>query len=287
MIPPKKSQTFKIKQKNYFNFFQKNFTNLHKSINLRKSQADERMDGYNYEKEYKNSDFGYDRNKPVKRKRYKDKDVYEGLLKSGVFKNPNNKRKFEIKEYEDISSNPQKPAHFEFNTPSLPLPSNYKPKKPISNPLSHVNYLPIKVEDFEKFKNEQNSNIQNNNFALRKEQEPRPLSNPMYLRDLSSSIHSMNRDRYYKNEGSKESFKRRAGRMRDEYEFEDRDEVVADNPYGRGALVKHKIGGLNNAEFGFDEVRDQRREYGREFDDLLASKLHQNKYNNVFISPFN
>lgn len=261
---------------------------------MRRSEAEDRMEGYNHEKEYRNRDFRADKEREVKPKGKKKRgdNVYESLLKSGVFKNPNSKNKFEAKEYRDISYNPQKARPFEFNTPALPLPYNYKPKKPISNPLSQVNYLPLKIENLEKMKNErkwqneENLEISNKKFPSRKEDEPRPLSNPMYLRDLSSSIHSMNRDRYYKNEGSKENFQRRVDRIRDEYEFNEGKEAVGDNPYGRAAMIQHKMGGLNKADFGFNEVREQRREFGGRFDDLLASKLDGNKYNKFIISPF-
>lgn len=120
------------------------------------------------------------------------------------------------------------------------------------------------------------------------------LSNPKYLEDLRSSIHNMNRERYYRNPATREDNSKRLDKLRSRYEFGEKESFVeGDNPYGREALLKHQMQDMNGmrnirdvqegrGEFGM--VKEARREYGEKFDNLLAKKL---KYNNYSKFDFN
>lgn len=245
-------------------------------------QTEDRVNRYNHEKAFKES--------LIPRDLYNDYSFNKNISRkiSRESRNIFNEDTPGNRDYSDIKQNPNIPRNYPVNRPALPLPSNYKPKRPISDPLSPaINYLPMDL-----------SNIQDRHYneylGLKSnvENPEKHLSNPKYLEDLRSSINSLKRDRYYRNPASRENNLKRLDKVRVDHDLGEKKEFGNDNPYGREALIKHQLqnieGGLlnvKNVEEGrgdFGEVKAMRREYGNRFDNLMSKKLKYNNLNSDF-----
>ena len=187
-------------------------------------------------------------------------------------------------EYKDIHRNPNKPRLYPFNTPALPLPREpqYKPKKPISNPLSLSHHydqngyiVPNKSTNSPKYR-------KSRNFQYDKLTN---LTNPKYITELSTSIKGMNIPRNYVNEATKPSASENLEKLRVRYDFGGKEEAD-DNPYSRQAVIKHQMKGLGNVldgdvegkdPYGFGEVKRLRKEFGERFDGMVRQKVRESR----------